>query len=210
MSLNYSAVSPPMLSRNAWRLPDGTRVTLRPILPQDGPLLGAMLGRLSPASRHNRFHGGVRAVTAAQLERLSTVDHDRHVAFVITASPGPGEQVIAEARYFIDTDSGGDSAEFALVVDDRWQRRGLGLRAMDVLAATARAAGLRWLYGSVMAHNHPMLALLRRCRFRCTEDRADPGMIKVETRLGAGSAATPRSRRIFGMLGRWLPWLHSF
>ncbi len=44
-----------------WRLRDGTCITLRPIRPQDAPLLDAMLERLSPRARQHRFHGGVNS-----------------------------------------------------------------------------------------------------------------------------------------------------
>lgn len=192
---------------DVWRLRNGARVTLRPILPQDGPLLGDMLTRLSPAARHHRFHGGVRSVTPAQLAQLSAVDYRRHVAFVITASAPSGEQVIAEARYCVDAEGADDSAEFALVVDDRWQRRGLGLRALDTLAESAAAAGLRWLRGSVLAHNRPMLALLRRCRFHCIGDGSSAGVVQVEAALRPHAPpVTLAPHAVLDRVASWWRW----
>ena len=75
----------------------------------------------------------------------------------------------------------------AVVVDEGWQRRGLGEHAMQTLVDTACSARLGWLHGAVLAQNLPMLALMRSCRFCCTPDRDDGGLVRAETSLTAGS-----------------------
>ncbi len=160
-----------------WRLRDGTQLTLRPMQVQDGRLLDDMLERLSPHARRNRFHGGVNSRPAL----LDCLQAPGQMAFIVTAERQQQLQVVAEARYAVD--SLGDSAEFALVVDERWQRRGLGERAMRALANTAAHTGLRWLHGEVLADNRAMLALMRRCRFCCTPDAEDPRLVHAESAL---------------------------
>ena len=164
-----------------------------------------MIRRLSRATRHNRFHGGINELPADTLRSMTQVDYRRHLAFVVTTScmdkDSDNEIVVADAPYVID--DRGDGAEFAIVVDDRWQRIGLGERAMHALVDAASRDGLLWLHGSVLSANAPMLSLMRRCRFCCTPDREDDHLVHVETRLGrtmSKRAATHERTRPLGWL----------
>lgn len=191
---------------DVWRLRDGTRLTLRPVLPQDASLLGKMVTELSPASRSNRFHGAIQGLSQLELESMSCIDYARAMAFVITVEDKTrGEQVIADARYVVDAHAV-DCAEFAVMVDDHWQGHGLGLRAMQALTIAGGQAGLSWLYGDIRARNVPMLSLMRRCGFSCTPDREDDDIVHAERSLGrvhgAGDAVSRGER-----LRRWLQWL---
>lgn len=176
---------------DVWTLRNGTRLTLRPVLPQDGPLLGDLVDRLSPEARGQRFHGGVHHLTESRLAEMTQVDYQRHVAFVIATGHGAHEQVVADARYHLDTsldtdldtDAPHTSAEFALMVDERWQHIGLGTRAMLALIGAASEAGLHWLHGDVLAHNRRMLALMRRCQFCVTADPEDENLVHAEVSL---------------------------
>lgn len=189
---------------DVWRLRDGTRITLRPVLPQDRPLLGDLMLRLSPSSRRNRFHGAVNNVPAQWLDKMTCVDHERHVAFVMTTTENCHEQIIVDARYCVNESEVDASAEFAVVVDDNWQRRGLGIRAMQALVSTAADAGLRWLRGDVLARNQAMLALLRKCNFCCTPDLHHDGLVIAQTSLSTNSVGV--DTRLAARFKRWLPW----
>lgn len=169
-------------------LPDGRRLMLRPVLPQDESLLAGLVGRLSAAGRRNRFHGAVK-LGAAQLQRMSRIDYTRELAFVITACQGAAECVVADARYCVDADAQG--AEFALMVDERWQRLGLGCWAMQALRDAAQAAGLTWLHGEVLSDNAPMRALMQRCGLCCTADPEDDRLVQVQLRLGHAPSLRP-------------------
>lgn len=173
-----------------WRLCDGTHIVLRPLQAQDRPLLDDMLERLSPGARRNRFHGGVNSRPAL----LEPMQAESGAAFVVVAEKPHHTQVVAEARYAIDQDAEGDSAEFAVVVDDRWHRMGLGAHAMRALTNTAAHAGLRWLYGDVLADNRAMLALMQRCHFCCTPDQEDPRLVHAEISLRARSEPAEPNR----------------
>ena len=191
MDINYSSQEHhqainqnPSASTGVWHMQGGSRITLRPVLPQDGPLLGAMIARLSPASKRNRCHGAVNEFSAARLRQMTCVDHKYHVAFVVTAyDNNQQERVIADARYVVDEQGRSDSAEFAIVVDDQWVRQGLGERCMNALMTRAAHDGLRWLHGDVLVQNRPMLALMKRCQFFCTPDRHDGDVIHAEILL---------------------------
>lgn len=188
-------------------LPDGRRLTLRPVLPQDGLLLAELVDGLSPAGRRNRFHGAVN-LGAAQLQRMSCVDYERELAFVVTTHDAAAERVIADARYCVDADDRG--AEFALMVDERWQRHGIGRWAMHALRDAAQMAGLSWLHGEVLSDNAPMRALMVRCGLCCTPDAEDDRLMQAQLRLGhppsVRSAAPPLGRGgPLGWLARLLP-----
>ena len=185
-----------------WQLHCGTRVTMRPVLPQDSALLGELIGRLSSNSRRNRFHAAVNRLSAAQLRQMSCVDYQQHMALVITTAKHGQEQVIAEARYFLDEPGQGDIAQFAIMVDDRWQRRGLGARAMHTLVKAASAAGLSRLRGEVLAYNQPMLALMQHCQFDCTPDEGDDSLVHTQIDLDR-----PRVHPAVPKRARWLSWL---
>lgn len=167
-------------------LPDGRRLMLRPVLPQDESLLAGLVAQLSATGRRNRFHGAVN-VGAAQLQRMSRIDYSRELAFVITAFQDAAECVIADARYCVDADAQG--AEFALMVDERWQRLGLGCWAMQALCNAAQAAGLTWLHGEVLSDNAPMLSLMQRCGLCCTANPEDDRLMQVQLRLGRAPSA---------------------
>ena len=179
----YSENFYPASRIKTWQSQNGRRITLRPILPQDSGLLGQMLEGLSDASKWFRFHGAVKSFSANRLDYMSTVDHKKHVAFVITECNGDIEHVVADARYVVDTDGSQDSAEFAIVVDDQWQHLGLGEHCMKALTKTAFQNGLRWLHGDVLAHNERMIALMERCHFYCTPDRNDENIVRAEILL---------------------------
>lgn len=168
-----------------WHLSNGVRVELRPVQPQDSMLLSAMMARLSPQTKYNRFHGSVNNLTSTLLRYMSCVDQQRHVAFVLTTEQNGEEHIIADARYVVDEDSKDESAEFAIMVEDRWQRFGLAEHAIHALTAAASKNGLRWLHGDVLAENCPMLALMKRCQFCCTPDKSDDKMIYAEILLSA-------------------------
>lgn len=178
-------------------LRSGRRLTLRPVLPQDGQLIGELVAGLSPAARRQRFHGAVK-LSAARLQHMSCVDYTHHLALVVTVQVDGTERVVADARYCV---SGDRSAEFALVVDVRWQGLGIGAWALLALQNAAATAGIAWLQGAVQRGNAPMLALVQRCGFDCTPDPGDEQLVKVAVRLGAAGAATPSPQR---RLGSWL------
>jgi RimJ/RimL family protein N-acetyltransferase len=179
-----------------WRLRDGTRVMLRPILPQDSCLLGEFVTRLSSNTKRNRFHGAVNSLSELLLLKMSSVDYKNHLAFIVTREHEGHEQIIAEARYVMNAQSIDDNAEFAIVVDDQWLCQGLGERVMRAVISAASNAGLRWVHGHVLANNLPMLGLMRKCGFLCTPDRNDENKVHAELLLeglGASLIARPAS-----------------
>ena len=150
-------------------------VTVRAIAPGDREALARAFRRLSPASRHRRFLMPKSSLSTAELDDLTDVDHRRHEA--ILAVDGHG-RIIGMARY---APLAALEADFAIVVADEAQGRGLGTSIAYRLLAAAAANGLTRLRASTLADNHPARALLRRLGFRVVG--LDHGVLELELRL---------------------------
>ncbi len=174
---------------DVWRSLDGERMTLRPILSQDQPGLRALFGRSSRAARFQRFRVAAGEFPPHVLAAMCELDFARHLAVVITVDRSGDERIVADARYCVG--EGGASAEFALLVEDGWQRRGLGRRALDALVDAAQRSGLQALHASVMRTNAAMLLLLHRCGFSAAQD-ADGGFVRMARNVSV--AGEPRRR----------------
>ena len=144
------------------RLRDGRRVTLRVARPEDVSAVQQFVRGLSDRSRRNRFLAPVRELSPDQLDRVMRSRPPGELALVGETTEGAGSRIVAMAQYVTCEPL---EAEFAVVVDDTWQRQGLGNRLLGVLAERASRAGLAALVGFVFTDNWPMLALL--ARFGC-------------------------------------------
>jgi acetyltransferase len=173
---------------------DGRPWMMRPIRPEDAEPLQDFVRGLSDQSRYMRFVSMLRELTPRMLERYTRIDYDRELALVATVlvpNPEhrghPREEIIGFAHYLRNAD--GRGAEYALVIADAWQRRGLGAQLMGGLIEAAKEQGLTYIDGLVLATNRPMLSLMTYLGFRNDVDEEDPTMRRVwldlgETRLG--------------------------
>ena len=161
-----------------WQPREGPLLTLRPIRPEDAEMEKAFVKRLSAETRYFRFMDTLRELTPQMLVRFTQIDYDREMAFVATVPEDGREAEVGVARYVANPD--GSSCEFALVIADGWQRRGLGRRMMEQLVGVARARGLRAMVGHVLAENRGMLALCRKLGF-VISDSAEGPMVKRAT-----------------------------
>ncbi len=139
-------------------LPDGSEVVIRPIRPEDAAMETEFITQLSDESRYMRFLSLVRHVTPEMVARFTQIDYDREMALIVVARAQEGEDIVAVARYVRDPNPA--SAEFAIVVADRWKRRGLARLLMARLEECAKSAGVRRLRGVILAQNDPMLDLM--------------------------------------------------
>lgn len=199
------------LPTGTFTLRGGARLALRPVQPGDDWRLAELINGASEPARRQRFPSTDGPASPARLQALSCVDQHRHVALVVThlaeaEAPDGGERVVAEARYRVD--AAGRGAEFAVMVDERWQRRGIGTWLLRALSAHAARAGVTGLHGEVMADHVALLALLKRCGFRCTVDPLQSRTVQVALRPLAAPPAARVSlwRRIVGrpaLAARW-------
>ena len=145
-------------------LPDGEHAHLRFIRPEDAPRLQDLAHRLSGETVQRRFFGSRRVLYPEEAARLATVDYSTRLAIVAERPGQHGPEIIGVARYDLRA---GDprSAELALLVEDRFQRSGLGRALLRALTEAARANGITRFVGEVLAENYPMLQFLRDAGF---------------------------------------------
>jgi acetyltransferase len=153
-------------------LRDGARVPVRPMRPDDTERLKRFHHALSPRSRYQRFMQHLEELPPQMLARFTQVDYERELALVALS----GEDFIAVGRYAPNED--GETAEFALVVADAWQGKGLGRILLERLREAARKAGYKALYGSILGLNREMLELVERLGF-VVDSREGAGVIVV-------------------------------
>ncbi|NJO34574.1 MAG: GNAT family N-acetyltransferase [Rhodospirillales bacterium] len=125
-------------------LPDGQRVVIRPVLPQDEGLTTAFFGNLPSPARYDRFMSPMRHMPPELVKRFTNVNYTDHVALVAEVFENGRETVIAEARYVRGADP--SVAEFAVSVADGWQGQGLATRLLRQ-AALPRVHGGREVHG---------------------------------------------------------------
>ncbi len=166
------------------QLADGANVVVRPIRPEDAEMEQRFVRNLSRESRYMRFMQALSELTPTMLVRLTQIDYDREMAFIALAKEDGRDEEIGVSRYAINPD--GSSCEFALVVADAWQNRGLGALLMQTLISAARARGLDTIYGEVLAHNNNMLGLMQRLGFSLRKSTEDQGIMVVTMSLDSG------------------------
>ena len=142
-------------------LRDGTKVHVRPIVPEDEPLLIEAVAAMSERTVYFRFFSPLKRLPDALAHRLAVVDYNDRFALVATTRKHDGkERIVGVARYDRAVDT--DVAETAVAVIDEFQRRGLGSALLTILARVARDHGIKMFTLIVLPENQQMLGLLRK------------------------------------------------
>ena len=160
----------------------GHAVTLRALRREDHDIEHAFVSGLSADTRHNRLLGGAKRITREYIESLTTVDYARDMAIAATVMIEGHETLIGVARY---VQVRPDACEFAIVIADAWQGRGIGGHLMEKLAAVARSRNLGEIYGDVLSTNRPMLEFCRKLGYRLGRSPDDPTLTRVTLALQA-------------------------
>ncbi|MDJ0864870.1 MAG: GNAT family N-acetyltransferase [Myxococcota bacterium] len=171
-------------------LGDGTPVTFRQIYPEDADLVTEFVGGLSETSRYMRFFTSLRELPPSVLKDFTNPRFPDTYAVIATADEPDAdgqarEREIGVARYVSTGEPG--TAEFALVVADDWQRRGVATRLMRLLTTAAAVAGIETLEGLVLRHNAGMLELCRGLGFLPSGSSGDPTVVRVARELRGGA-----------------------
>jgi len=133
----------------------GLKLVIRPIRPEDKPLLADGFERLSARSRYRRFFRPLDRLSIRDLAYLTEIDHRDHEALV-ALDPETGH-LIGVARYVRSGEP--DYAEVSVVVGDPWQRRGVATALLERLVERAREAGVTHFVALVMDENTEALQL---------------------------------------------------
>jgi acetyltransferase len=162
-----------------WLLPDGKQVLLRPIKPEDEPLEHELLSSLSEATMRARFFSIIKDISHEMLIRYCNIDYDREMAIVAEVRENEKRKLIGIGRLIVDREF--KSGEFAVLVHDNYQGKGLGFKLVDVLIGIAEEKGLGRIYGEILTENEKMIAVCKKLGF--TIEAADEEMTTVNLEL---------------------------
>lgn len=166
----------------AWfGLPDGLRLGLRPIHPDDREALVEGFGAMSEYSRYHRFLTPMARLSPRQAEYLTALDQVNHFAWGAGVRDDTGGiRGIGVARYVRD---GGepDQAEIAVAVADAYQGRGIGTLLVQALAVVAQSHGIVHLVGYMLGANTPMIRIFERMGAALSGDA--PGVLRADMPL---------------------------
>jgi GNAT superfamily N-acetyltransferase len=159
-------------------------VPFRTILPDDVDALQRFHQRLGERTIYLRFFGSMKELSEEKAEYFASTDGVDHVAFV-ALDPEELEEIVAVVRYDREP-SEAQEAEYAALVEDRWQDQGLGIALTRELIDEAKDKGVRYFYALVMGENTRMLELLRRLDLPEQELRdQELGVKRIEVELSS-------------------------
>ncbi|HEX3035083.1 MAG TPA: GNAT family N-acetyltransferase [Thermodesulfobacteriota bacterium] len=144
-------------------LKDGTVVLCRPIRPEDEPLMLELFNTFSEKTIVYRFFHRIKVTTHERLVRFTQIDYDREIPIIAVCQPPGRERILGILQVIFEPK--GDKAEFALVVGDLWQGRGLGRKLMEICVAIAKEKGVKLLWGDIIPDNEPMINLSKKTGF---------------------------------------------
>ena len=135
--------------------PKENAVLVRPVSQEDEEGLRRMLSRLSRESVYLRFHAPLPRAPEWAVAMFANSDR-RYGESLVAVADG---EVVGHAMYV--RQDGGDIAEFAIVVEDRCQARGIGKQLLSALAERAGREGVKCFTGAVLGENRRMFGLVR-------------------------------------------------
>jgi len=147
---------------------DGLSLCIRPIQPEDAPLMRGLLEQSSEKSIYQRFFSHMQKLPRPMLIRFTQIDYDREMALVALEESAEEEQMLGIARV-IGT-PGGKSGEFAVLVGDPWQGKGIGAELLTRVLRIVQERGMETVWGTALAQNTQMANLAKELGFEIKRD----------------------------------------
>jgi acetyltransferase len=157
----------------------GWRVFVRPIRPEDEPLIHDFLHRVTPQDLRLRFFAPMKEFTHEFIARLTQLDYARAMAFV--AFDEVTNEMVGVVR--THSDSVYESGEYAILLRSDLKGKGLGWVLMQLIIEYARSEGLKVIYGDVLRENSVMLEMCRHLGFEIKSSPAEPDICEVRLKL---------------------------
>ncbi len=167
----------------------GEKVFVRPIRPDDEPLMREMFYEFSERTKYLRYHAALKAMPHNKMQIFCTVDYDTEMALVGLVGPPGAEQIIAVSRYMTDAER--RSAEVAFTVQDDWQRKGLGTYFFEKLVKIGVERGIKEFHAYVLVENAGMLKIFHRSGF-VVQTETEGDVVRVTMRLPELDPEAPR------------------
>ncbi|MBD2563055.1 MULTISPECIES: bifunctional acetate--CoA ligase family protein/GNAT family N-acetyltransferase [Nostoc] len=165
-----------------WMMRDGTPVTIRPIRPEDEPLMVQFHKTLSEQSVYFRYFHLIKLqsrVAHERLTRICFIDYDREIALVVEYQnlETQTREILAVGR--LSKIHGTNEAEFAIVVCDRSQCQGIGTELLQRLLQVSRDEQLKRITADILVDNYAMQKVCEKLGFRI-EETDDPTVVKAQ------------------------------
>jgi acetyltransferase len=157
---------------------DGMRLLIRPIKPEDAPLLVQLFNTLSPTSIYYRYFSPMKSLPHQMLARFTQIDYDREIALVALAEGEHEDTLVGTARIIGHPD--GKRGEFAVVVGDPWHGKGIGANLLKRCLRIMKDRGMETVWGTALRENRQMIKLARKLGFEVT---LIPGTTEYEMSL---------------------------
>ncbi len=162
------------------RLPDGTELLLRPIRPEDEPMWMDLLAGCSRESIYARFRHFFQWQSHQAAIRYCFIDYDREIAMVAELTRDGRRELLGVGRLVADPDH--ESVEYAVLVGDKWQNKGLGSVLTERCLEIASRWGVKRVVAQTGSNNERMLALFQRLGFT-TSPSTDGSVIEAVKEL---------------------------
>jgi acetyltransferase len=185
----------PYPTQYIWRFRDG--ITIRPIRPEDEPLVIDFHRHVSDYSVYLRYFHPIQYSARIAHERLTRIcfnDYDREIALVAEKQEPEANRVSGTKSSILGISRLSrkhgfpQEAEFAMLVADPYQRQGIGTELLTRLIQVARCEGIQRLAGEVLSENEGMRRLCRRLGFQLLPSPEDPGLLRATLDLAADAA----------------------
>ncbi|WP_207455567.1 bifunctional acetate--CoA ligase family protein/GNAT family N-acetyltransferase [Azospirillum sp. SYSU D00513] len=162
---------------------DGREFLVRPILPEDEPLIHDMIGHQTPEDLRLRFFAPMKRLSHKAAARLTQIDYDREMALVAVSPDEETGRTVIHGVVRITADPDNQRAEYAVMVRSDMKGQGLGYTLMGKILDYARSRGIREVFGEVLRENTTMLAMCRALGFVRKENMDEPGVVEVRIEL---------------------------
>jgi acetyltransferase len=157
------------------------RIFIRPVKPEDAPMYVNLFKELSPTSIYYRFFGVLKELRPEMLARFTQIDYNREIALVAIDEDAAEERMLGVARIIGDPD--GTEGEFAVLIGDAWQGKGVGAGLLQKLLLIAEKRGFKNIHGLVLKENRNMIALGQKMGFMVRMDQ-DSGEYELRITFG--------------------------
>ena len=167
-------------------LRDRTPVLIHRLVPEDAALYPDFLNEVTAEDLRLRFFAPMREVSPALLDKLIHYDPARAMAFI--AVDEQNRKMLGVVR--LHNDTGGENAEFAILVRSRLKGHGVGWLLMKHMIEFSKHKNLKTVHGQVLAENTIMLAMCAELGFHIADDPEDPGVKTVTLPVTPPAAST--------------------
>ncbi|WP_431856756.1 GNAT family N-acetyltransferase [Azospirillum sp.] len=171
------------------RIKDGRQFFVRPILPEDEPLVHHMVANQTPEDLRLRFFAPLKRLSHQAAARLTQIDYDREMGLVAVGPDPETGKTIMYGVVRITADPDNVRAEYAVMVRSDMKGQGLGFLLMSRILDYARSRGIKEVYGEVLRENTNMLGMCRALGFVRKENLDEPGVVEVKIDLEKARAA---------------------